>query len=254
MVTRAEEQAGELARALEAAGAKPILCPTIRIAPPDDWGPLDQALDRLDTYRWVVFTSSNGVRSALSRLESRGLGREVLAEPGVAAVGASTAGELAAHGIEASFVPEQERSRSLAETLPDVVGARVLLTRADIATSVLADTLLARGADLVDDVVAYRTVLQPPTGDAVGELRQGVDGITFTSPSTVRGFVAIGEERDALLAGAIVVTLGPATTEAAKTAGLAVAAEAGERSMKGLVDALKATLGSSVTLDGDEGI
>jgi len=239
VVTRAEEQAEELCGLLEDRGAVVICCPTIHVSQPVSFADLDRALTSLAQYRWVVFTSSNGVRAAASRLRALGLGPEGLDPDRVAAVGGSTAHALEALGVAPAFVPEVERSRSLAESLTPVEGVRILLMRADIADPGLADTLIARGASRVDDVVAYKTELLPPAGEALGELRRGVEGITFTSPSTLRGFVAIGPEWRPLMAGAVVATLGPATTEAAEREGVEVDVEASERSMTGLVEALE---------------
>jgi len=239
VVTRSDEQAEELADMLESRGAEVIRCPTIRVTPPPSYHELDRALKRLDEYRWIVFTSSNGVRAVASRLETLGLEPTMLDPARVAAVGSSTSQALEELGVTPTFVPEVERSRALAEELGPVQGAPILLTRADIADPGLAETLLARGASRVDDVVAYRTELLPPTGEALRELRLGVQGITFTSPSTVRGFVAIGQEWRSLLDGVVVATLGPATSEAAAREGFGVDVEASERSMTGLVEALE---------------
>jgi len=239
VVTRPEEQAAELVGRLKDAGAIPIACPTIRIAPPESWRELDAALSRIESYEWVVFTSANGVRSVLSR--ARGLGRAAddVLDRRVAAVGASTARVLGGYGIEPAFIPGVERSRVLAEALPAVRGARILLMRSDIADPQLASALRERDARQVDDVIAYRTLLLPPRGHALEELRGGVDGVTFTSPSTVRGFLELGEEARSLLEGVAVVTLGPAATDALRLKGLEIAAEASERDMSGLVDALR---------------
>jgi uroporphyrinogen-III synthase len=157
----------------------------------------------------------------------------------VAAVGSGTARALGEHGIQAAFVPPIERSRSLAESLSDVEGERILLARADIADPAVAETLRARGAERVDDVAAYGTSLLAPAGEALRELRRGVDGMTFTSPSTVRGFLQLGAESKELLDGVVVATLGPAATDFARRVGIDVTAEACTRSMSGLVDALR---------------
>jgi uroporphyrinogen III methyltransferase/synthase len=239
VVTRAEEQAGELVDLLERRGASVIRCPTIRIAPPPSFDTLDHALTRLEEYRWIVLTSSNGVRAVASRLEALGRGTESLDPERVAAVGSSTAHALESLGVRAAFVPDVERSRGLTEELRPIEGERILLTRADIADPGLAKTLLARGAGRVDDVVAYRTELLAPDAEALRELRLGVRGITFTSPSTLRGFVALGPEWRSLLGGVVIAVLGPATSEAAAREGLEVDAEAAERSMTGLVEALE---------------
>src|SRR5205085_3196568 len=59
LVTRPREQAAELVDRLEAMGAEAIEAPMIRIAPPDDYGPLDEACKRAGTFDWIVFSSGN---------------------------------------------------------------------------------------------------------------------------------------------------------------------------------------------------
>lgn len=238
VVTRAEEQAAGLCAELERAGAVVIRCPTIRVVPPESYADLDEALAHVDAYRWIAFTSSNGVRAVLSRMVGLGLSVAELDGRRVAAVGASTARALVAQGVRPAFVPLVERSLALADTLGPVEGERILLTRADIADPAVAETLRRRGAARVDDVTAYRTSLLRPSGRALDELRRGVDAITFTSPSTVRGFLEIGAEWRDLLDGVVVASLGPATTEVARREGIEIDVEGVERSMKGLVDAL----------------
>jgi uroporphyrinogen-III synthase len=71
----------------------------------------------------------------------------------------------------------------------------------------------------------------------LGELRAGVDGLTFTSPSTVRGFLKGGPQWRRCAESAIVATLGPATSAAAREEGLEVY-EADEKTMVALVEAL----------------
>jgi len=252
IVTRADEQADGLCRALERAGAFVIRCPTIRIAPPTSNEALDEALGRLGEYRWLVFTSSNGVRAVLSRMADLGLSPNTLDSARVAAVGASTARVLEGNGIRAGFVPRLERSRALAESLVPVQGEDILLARTDIADPAVADILRRRGAARVDDIVAYRTVLLLPPPGALEELRRGVDGITFTSPSTLRGFLKGGPEVRGLLEGVIVASLGPATTELARGVGIAVDVEADQRSVNGLVDALDQAFASGTAAVDEE--
>ena len=240
VVTRAEEQAGGLCRALEERGARAVRCPTIRLEGPERWEPVDDALRRLDAVDWVVFTSVNGVRFTLDRMEALGIGTDALGAAGaprVAVVGTRTAEALRGRGVEAAFVAPDEGSIPLAEALGPVGGTAILMARSDRADPVAADILRQRGARDVQEVVAYRTVPSAPEGGVLDELRLGIDGITFTSPSTVYGFMALGPEWRRLLSGAIVATLGPTTTGAASEAGLAVV-EATEKSIAGLVEAL----------------
>ena len=249
VVTRAAEQAAGLCRGLEGAGAVVIRCPTIQVVPPESYVSLDAALARIDDYRWIVFTSTNGVGVVLARMGELGRPVTTLEESRVAAVGTSTAGALEAKGVRPAFIPLVERSWALAESLSPLEGEDVLLVRADIADESVAATLRQRGAARVDDVVAYRTLLLSPTREVLEELRRGVEGITFTSPSTVRGFLRIGAEWRSLLDGVVVASLGPATTEAARREGIATDVEAVERSMSGLVDALSEAFSRASAVD-----
>ena len=74
VVTRSQTQAATLTALLRAEGAEVIEFPTIRIGPPPDYAPCDRAIDRIGEYRWIVFTSQNGVTAFLERLRVRGRG------------------------------------------------------------------------------------------------------------------------------------------------------------------------------------
>jgi uroporphyrinogen-III synthase len=225
-------------------GALAVRCPTIRIEAPTSYDALDAALGRLEAYDWVIFTSANGVRAALNRLAAIG-GASPLGRARVAAVGRVTAGVLAERGVEVAFVPEAEGSRRLAETLADVEGRRVLLALGDKVDPILAKILRGRGAGSVDVVTAYRTTPTPPSGQGLEELRIGVDAVTFTSPSTVAGFVSLGPDWRGLIRRAVVATIGPTTTAAAMASGVGVHAEARDRSMPALIDAVADALAMS---------
>jgi uroporphyrinogen-III synthase len=238
-VTRAEEQAGPLCSELEAAGAIPLRCATIRVTSPESFVALDEALHGLGDYDWLVFTSTNGVRATLDRMEELGLSLSLLHAVRVAAVGPQTARALLERGVHADFVPDEGRSEAVARELTPVEGARVLLARGDLADRSAERVLRERGASVVDAVVAYRTVPAAPSAQALEELSAGVDGITFTSPSTVRGFVEMGPRWRDITRGVVVATIGPTTTAAAREAGFDVRAEAQDRTMHGLVAALE---------------
>src|SRR5919107_5138927 len=72
MITRARAQAAEFAAALEGYGARVVSCPTIEIAPPESYAELDEAVENLFGYDWLVFTSANAVEHFRRRLESAG--------------------------------------------------------------------------------------------------------------------------------------------------------------------------------------
>src|SRR5713226_3964746 len=113
LVTRTREQASALSERLKALGAIPVEFPTISIAPPLDWTPLDSALRRLCTpsaepfYTWLVFTSVNGVNFCFERLRRLGFDIQAIGKIHIGAIGPATAAALARYGINADVVPDE---------------------------------------------------------------------------------------------------------------------------------------------------
>src|SRR5262249_27607641 len=121
VITRAQGQAGRFATLLEQAGARVMVAPTIVIVPPVSWGPVDAALARSTDYRWVIFTSVNGVEMVRRRLEEAGRGREILSACRVAAIGPATAEALRAWGLPPEVVPAEYIAEGLAARLKRLV-------------------------------------------------------------------------------------------------------------------------------------
>jgi uroporphyrinogen-III synthase len=209
LVTRpADHSAGWIA-ALEAAGAVAIGYPTVEVAPPPSWEPLDEALARLPEYDWLVFTSAAAARFTLSRLTAS----PPFERPRVAAVGPETASVLEAAGARVALVPDDARGEGLADAFGALrPGTRVLFPQAVGGRDELRNALLARGC-VVDVVPASQTVprrdLAPPPP---------FDVATFASPSALRAFVAL-RGLDGLR-GTIVAVIGPTTATAATALGL----------------------------------
>ncbi|MBV9494706.1 MAG: uroporphyrinogen-III synthase, partial [Acidobacteria bacterium] len=230
VVTRAREQASDLKRLLEESGAQVVQFPTIEIAAPESWESLDRVLDALPDYQWLIFTSTNGVRSFFERLYERGRDARSLSGAKIAAVGDSTANDLRTRGILPDLVPERFLSTALLPLLAqDQHGIRTAVIRAAEGRDELIDELRKRGGD-VDLAVAYRTV--PVTADA-GELHD-LDVITFTSASTVDNFFAAFQgETNAKL-----VSMGPTTSAALNKHGKEPDAEAAQATVQSLHDAV----------------
>src|SRR5436309_1140847 len=119
VVTRAAPQAQKFVQLLEEAGARVLQAPTIAIEPPQSWEPLDAALDALDTFTWVVFTSVNGVVMVDRRLAARGLGWAAVGRKRVAAIGPATAEAAAEHGLTTDVMPSEYTIPALARALAD---------------------------------------------------------------------------------------------------------------------------------------
>lgn len=242
LITRAGEQSESFASALRALGARPLVAPTIAIAPLGDLSVLDDAIERIATFQWLVFTSQNAVDAFMPRLAARDANTAAVR---VAAIGAQTAKRLREHGARVSLTAEQYVSEALARELVDRAspGERILIVRALDGREALPIALEAAGLQ-VTCVPAYRTVLarDPSFGDKV----RVVDTVTFTSASTVRGFVSLlSGDAGALVRGKCVACIGPVTAQAARQFGVHVDVTAAPHTVDGLVDALRTHYGAT---------
>ena len=238
LVTRAEGQNAKLRRLLEAAGAEVVEFPTIQITPPDDPAPLNAAIAELSRYHWLAFTSANGVRFFWRALRAAGKRAAHLQIVRIAAVGPATADALHALGLPIACVPDRHTADALADAMGDVTGKRILFPAADIARPALEMGLRAKGA-IVERVTAYQTRPVTQAGN-LPTLLPTLDALTFTSPSTVRNFVALlktDAPADAI-GGAVVACIGPTTAAAAEETGLPVHAIAQPHTAEGLARSL----------------
>jgi uroporphyrinogen III methyltransferase / synthase len=273
LVPRARDQASHFSRLLRARGAEALEVPTIEIRPVASTAELDRAVEALagGRFDWVVLTSVNGVAALRTRAEARGpgppVGQGVRGAAGgsppvgqgvrgaggaaggsppvgqggqgvrVAAVGPATEAALRAWGVAPDLVPEVATTAALGQAFPTGPG-EVLLARADLANPELAVTLRDKGWRTCE-VVAYHTV---PVGALDPAARRRLDGgevdwVAFTASSTVEGFLrGYGGPPPP---GVRVAVIGPVTADAARSAGMRVAAAAAEHTIPGLVDAIE---------------
>ena len=158
VVTRARSQASDLVERLTELGARCLEYPTIEVVPAADTTPLDQAIDNLSAYDWLIFTSVNGVDSFFNRLFARGKDVRALHRVHTAVIGPVTADRLRRQGLRSDIVPESYRAESVIEAFSgvDMVGRRVLLPRAAEARPILPEELRRLGAQ-VDEITVYHT-------------------------------------------------------------------------------------------------
>lgn len=229
VVTRARDQASTLVARLRDLGANVVELPTIEVTDPDDAGAaLVAAAAGVAGFDWVVFTSVNGVDRFMALLpDSRALGGRR-----VAVVGPGTAAALQRWHVTPDLVPVRAVAESLVEAFPAGSG-RVLVPQAAAARPTVAAGLAAKGWD-VEVVEAYRTTAAAPSPAALAEAADA-DAVTFTSASTVDGYLAVtGHGRLPL----VVVSIGPVTSAAAERAGVTVTVEADPHTVDGLVQAV----------------
>jgi uroporphyrinogen III methyltransferase / synthase len=241
VITRAADQAAEFAERLRSLGADAIELPVIALEPPADPAPLDRAIENLASYDWLIFTSVNGVRFFLDRLDqSRCDLRSLRAR--ICAIGPATRKGIEELHLKVDLMPEEYVAESLVRAFSNenLAGKMVLLPRAAIARDLIPAELAKLGAQ-VDVVEAYRNVVPPSAAARARDIFSGdkkPDWITFTSSSTVKNLLAItGREA---LDGIRIASIGPVTSATLSAHGLTVDAEAKQFTLDGLLDAILA--------------
>lgn len=197
LVTRPIEQSEGLVESLSELGAAVLVQPAIEIGPPRDWRPVDAAIDELASFDWLVFSSANGVRYFLDRLNDRGRDLRTLGTCKIAAIGPGTADALAEYRLRADVTPPEYRAESLAEALsPDAKGKRFLLLRASRGREVLSESLAAAGAEVAQAVVYESRDVTAPAPEVAEALAAGrIDWTTVTSSAIARSLIAMFGEK-----------------------------------------------------------
>lgn len=248
VVTRTRDQASELVNLLENYGAECLEYPTISLEPVETYEVLDRALEEIENYHWIVFTSINAVDYFFRRLFDLGKDIRDLKGPRVAAVGKVTAEALSQRGLRADLLPEEFTGDSLAETLVNEVaaGQKVLIPRALKARETLPARLTEAGADVTVAPVYQNVMPVSSEGERLkNDLRRAleeksVDMVTFTSSSTVKNFVALLDgapgELQELMAGVAIAAIGPITAKTVQNYGLKVDVQPEEYTIPDLVE------------------
>jgi uroporphyrinogen-III synthase len=272
LVTRSPHQSSALAESLRALNLDPILIPTIELAAPTTFTPLDAALAHFDTFHWLLFTSANAVEAFHHRLSPNP--NSVILSEGhspkpkdpdaanptrtvrpflppnlrVAAIGPATAQALKSHNLPVHLLPPQAIAESLTEDLlphahqPDGTPTRFLLLRAEAASNHLPDTLRAAGAH-VTIAPAYRTLIPSGSISSIRHLFASKDlwpsAITFTSSSTATNLLALLEAAGTRLPQEILrISIGPVTSQTLRDLNLPPHAEAIEPTIPALIAAV----------------
>ncbi|HEY0404409.1 MAG TPA: uroporphyrinogen-III synthase [Pyrinomonadaceae bacterium] len=251
IITRALAQATEFAAELEGYGARVVACPTIEITAPESFAPLDEAIENLYGYDWIIFTSVNGVDYFLKRFAELGHETSEMDDLRVCSIGEATAVRLRDAQIHVDVVPEQFKAEGVFEALTNYLGGtqglfalNFLIPRAAVARDYLPLALAGAGAR-VDVVAAYRTV-RPQTQER-GRIEAllaggGVDCITFTSSSTVNNFAQLFDADDLsqLLDGVKIACIGDITASSAAEHNLSVHIQPAEFTTTALARAIAA--------------
>lgn len=258
LVTRSRHQAGQLSDKLAEFGAEPIVIPVIEIGPPDSWEELDNALDTIEDYDWILFASVNAVDAFMDRFESFGRTAAELSRIKLAAIGPSTSEALAERGLKATFQPKQFIAEAMVAQFPgypQLEGKRFLWPRTNVGRGYIIDKLSAAGSQ-IDTVPAYSTSLPRDSQSAAKRLfnllsDRNIEIVTLASSQSATNLAQllnqglelcqISEQPTSLsqlLSAVKVATIGPETTKSAVKALGKSNIEATKSTISGLVDAI----------------
>lgn len=234
-VTRPKELAGTLSLRLRKLGAEVVEIPAIQTKAREG-GAFAEALDTVDAFDWIVFTSPTGVRIFFEEMKRKKLDVRRLAKTRFAVIGSGSEKELEKYGFYGDLMPEVYDGEHLGMALAAVCeeelakkdtekSLRILIPRAAIGNQELISALAQVSGLEVSDVPTYDTYYgldteeETPALDLAAELSSGGrDYVIFTSASTVKGFAAATAGLDDTKVRAICI--GRQTKEAADALGM----------------------------------
>ncbi|MGM7702207.1 uroporphyrinogen-III synthase [Pseudalkalibacillus sp. Hm43] len=250
LITRSEEQALPFVRSIEKKGGEALVIPLLSFQSPNDPKMIKQAVQKLHSYQWVIFTSQNAVRFFMESLEEAGQPIERLHTCKVAAIGKKTLERLEAYGVNVDFYPSEFVAEQFAKEFIEWIqpGEKILLPHGNLARTTIRDELLENGYE-VDAVITYETVADTYRK---AELREAitnasVDIVTFTSSSTVHFFFELLGDGTAL-EGCLTACIGPITAETLEQYAITPDIIAEEYTIDGLVQSIESFLLKEETL------
>ncbi|MEZ5949029.1 MAG: uroporphyrinogen-III C-methyltransferase [Planctomycetaceae bacterium] len=245
-ITRPAHQAEPQILQLLDSGAEPVLMPLIEIVPPAATPLIDQMLDRLHEFSWIVFTSANGVQALLQRMWERGLDSRALAACRLACIGPSTAEALLQFHLRADLIPEPYCSEALADALiAQGIPGKVLWARANRGRDALPERLQQAGIPLEEVVVYEHRDLPDFSSHVAEELNSGtLDWVCLSSPAIAEQFARLMQRtpEQRLHPRTRLVAISPITAEAARAVGLPIHATARDYTWNGMFNAIEENL------------
>jgi uroporphyrinogen III methyltransferase/synthase len=225
VVTRSRDQASVFAELLIDRGAKTIEFPTIDVVPPESWEELDSAINAIETFSWIIFTSANAIKFFMERLRALNKDLRMLKGVNICVVGPKTAEALESYGLKADLVPSEFKAEGVLAALGNekVKGLKFLIPRAKKARELIPDRLRDQGAE-VTVATAYENVRPASDVERIQKLfeEKKIAVVTFTSSSTVHNFVEILGKKGykTLLEGVSIACIGPVTAKTAEEYGM----------------------------------
>lgn len=234
LVTRTEEQSGEVVSRLQALGANVMVVPTIKILPKELNEYERNCILNFQSYNVLIFTSLNAVKYFLANINgNKRLGQMVIS------IGKKTSDSLNESGFTVDFMPDKYDSRSLIKLIEkfDWKGKRVLIPQGSMAKHDLAVALRSLGAE-VDEIMVYQTLPNDTIENSIKDRvnNREFDTAIFFSPSQVSNFVSLfGVD---VLKGKQVAVIGESTSKLASEIGISVSIQPRNSTIDDLVESL----------------
>lgn len=192
VVTRRKEQAKEFSDILTRYGADVLLFPAVEIVEPPNWEACDAALERIEQFSGILFTSVNAVNYFFNRALLKEKAESVLRCP-LYAVGEKTKSAVESFGGTTVAIPEHYSGEALGNLLArnSVKEKKFLFPKGNLGKGDLVSVLTSHSAS-VETVTVYHT-REPQMDDErkqrLKEIDEHADMITFFSPSSVKNFI-----------------------------------------------------------------
>jgi uroporphyrinogen III methyltransferase/synthase len=235
LLTRPREQSEDWAARLRQLGAQPIIFPLIEISPTEDSSPINEAVGNLNQVDILVFTSVNGVKYFQEALKKHKGSTQLPTTILIAAIGKKTAESINNIGWAVSYMPEEYTATALGASIENVRDKNILIPTTPAASDELVSILRDRGAT-VEEVFVYQTrKLQQGRNELLKLINEGLNVITFASPSAVEGFVEMAGQHTG---NALIACIGPVTAARAEEEGLSIDIIPEKYTAEGLTEAL----------------
>ncbi len=224
-------------------GAKLLFIPTIRIVPLLNYENLDTVLKGIESFDYLLFTSSNAVAFFFQRTSQLKINVD-FRRLKAACVGDKTAESCKSHNIPVSIIPESFSASSLAEEFKKrgITKKRILIPCSAIAREELKSELVEMGNEVLS-IPVYD--VQIPSEKEQIELRYNVnsnkiDLIAFTSPSSFHNFRTILKitKPEEYFNNMAIAAIGNTTKDSIEKAGVKVNLVPEISSLKGLTDSI----------------
>ena len=241
LVTRSRTQSSTLVEKISDLGGNPIEIPTIKIEKIENNLELEEEINNLKDYSYIIFSSKNAVDIFFDKLNEMGYDSRALYNIKICAVGAETARHIKTRGINPDIVPKKYIAEELYEELKDIVeeNDKILIPRAKNARDFLVKNLSEKC--FVKEVLTYESVIDYSKKDELLDImeNENVDYITFASSSTVKNFMTlIGKDNIKKLSDTKIISIGDITSKTIEEYGLKVYKQSETATIASMIDAI----------------